>query len=295
MKAKGALSKVCPYILILPAMAGIVLFVLYPMVKLIIQSFYKVNPMNEAKSKFIGMENYSKMFHTEAFRKALVNTGYYTVFSVFLIMAIALLLAVWLSNKKDRFHSFIQGSIFLPHVISMVSVGLIFQQMMDPDFGVFNQILGALGLPAGTWLRSSDTAVASIIFTNVWKSAGYYTLILLAAIQGIPESIYEAASLDNSSKVRTFFKITLPMISPQIFFTLIVLTIGSFKIFDMIFIMTGGGPNNASTSLVYYIYSKVFQEFDIGKAAAAGVVLMVLVGIMTVLYFVGLGKKVHYQ
>lgn len=289
------MKKICPYLLILPAMTGIALFVLYPMIKLVTQSFYKVNPMNEANSRFIGFENYTKMFRTAAFQKALVNTGYYALFSVILIMAIALLLAVWLSGKQDRFHSFIQGCVFLPHVISMVSIGLIFQQMMDPDFGVFNQVLAALHLPEGTWLRSSDTAVGSIIFTNVWKSVGYYTLILLAAIQGIPASIYEAASLDNAGKFCTFFKITLPMISPQIFFTLIVLTIGSFKIFDMIFIMTGGGPNNASTSLVFYIYSKVFQESDIGKAAAAGVVLMVLVGIMTVFYFVGLSKKVHYQ
>lgn len=287
--------KTLPYLLILPAMTGIVLFVLYPMVSLIQQSFYKVNPMNASKNKFIGLENYQKMFQTSAFQKALINTGYYTFFSVILILAVSLLLSVWLAGRRSRFHSFIQGCIFLPHVISMVSIGLIFQQMMDPDFGIFNQILQALGLPASTWLRSSSTAVGSIIFTNVWKSVGYYTLILIAAIQSIPESIYEAASLDNSGNIRTFFRITLPMISPQIFFALIVLTIGSFKIFDMIFIMTGGGPNNASTSLVFYIYAKVFQEFDIGKAAAAGVILMILVGIMTILYFAGLSRKVHYQ
>lgn len=130
------MKKVYPYLFIFPAMAGIVAFVLYPMVKLITQSFYKVNPMNEANSRFIGLENYTKMFQTAAFKKALVNTGYYALFSVILIMVIALLLAVWLSGKQDRFHSFIQGSVFLPHVISMVSIGLIFQQMMDPDFGV---------------------------------------------------------------------------------------------------------------------------------------------------------------
>lgn len=177
----------------------------------------------------------------------------------------------------------------------MVSIGLIFQQMMDPDFGLFNAALEMLGLPVSTWLRSSDTVVGSIIFVNVWKFLGYYTLILIAAIQNIPKSIYEAAMLDNASKICVFFKITLPMISPQIFFVLIVLSIGSFKIFDLISIMTAGGPNNASTSLVYYIYANVFQDFDVGRAAAASVVLMVLVGIMTILYFVGLAKKVHYQ
>lgn len=289
------IDKAVPYLLIAPAMLGILFFVIYPMFNLTYKSFFKVNQLNPGKSKFVGIDNYVKMFQTSAFQKALVNTGIYAVFSVVLILLLALGLSVWLAGRRTRINSFVQGCAFLPHVISMVSVGLIFQQMMDPDFGLFNALLNALHLPSGTWLRSSDTAVGSIIFANVWKSAGYYTLILVAAVQGISPDIYEAAALDNSGKCKTFFKITLPMISPQIFFILIVLSIGSFKIFDMINIMTGGGPNNASTSLVYYIYSKIFQDFDVGRAASAGVVLMVLVGIMTGLYFVNLSKKVHYQ
>lgn len=288
-------SKWIPYFLIAPAIVGILFFVIYPMINLIYMSFYKVNQMNPEKNKFILFENYSKMFRTSAFQKAIANTGLYALFSVIIILALALLLAVWLAGKRTRFNSFVQGCAFLPHVISMVSIGLIFQQMMDPDFGLFNAALEMLGLPVSTWLRSSDTVVGSIIFVNVWKFLGYYTLILIAAIQNIPKSIYEAAMLDNASKICVFFKITLPMISPQIFFVLIVLSIGSFKIFDLISIMTAGGPNNASTSLVYYIYANVFQDFDVGRAAAASVVLMVLVGIMTILYFVGLAKKVHYQ
>lgn len=291
----GNKSKWIPYFLIAPAIVGILFFVIYPMINLIYMSFYKVNQMNPEKNKFILFENYSKMFRTSAFQKAIANTGLYALFSVIIILAIALLLAVWLAGKRTRFNSFVQGCAFLPHVISMVSIGLIFQQMMDPDFGLFNAALEMLGLPVSTWLRSSDTVVGSIIFVNVWKFVGYYTLILIAAIQNIPKSIYEAAMLDNASKICVFFKITLPMISPQIFFVLIVLSIGSFKIFDLISIMTAGGPNNASTSLVYYIYANVFQDFDVGRAAAASVVLMVLVGIMTILYFVGLAKKVHYQ
>ena len=288
-------KKWIPYLLVAPAMAGIALFVIYPMVNLVYMSFFKVNQMNPDKNKFVLFDNYTKMFRTSAFQKAMVNTGYYALFSVVIILALALLLSVWLAGRRTKFHSFVQGCAFLPHVISLVSIGLVFQQMLDPDFGVFNAILDALGLPALSWLRSSDTAVGSIVFVNVWKSVGYYTLILIAAIQSIPDSIYEAAALDNAGKIKVFFKITLPMISPQIFFVLIVLSIGSFKIFDLISIMTAGGPNNASTSLVYYIYANVFQDFDVGRAAAAGVVLRGLVGVMTVLYFVGLAKKVHYQ
>lgn len=292
---KAEKKSLTPYLLIAPAMTGIGLFVLYPLFKLIYLSFYKVNQMNPERNKFVGLENYQKMFDTSAFQKAMINTGYYTLFSVVLVLAVALLLSVWLAGNKSKFSMLLQGCAFLPHVVSMVSIGLIFQQMMDPDYGLFNAALQALGFEGSRWLRSSDTVVPSIIFVNVWKSAGYYTLILLAAIESIPSSIFEAAKLDRSSKVTTFFKITLPMISPQIFFVLIVLTIGSFKIFDMIYIMSGGGPNNASTSLVFYIYAKVFQEYDIGRASAAGVILMILVGIMTIFYFTSLSKKVHYQ
>lgn len=287
--------KCLPYFLIAPAMVGIILFVVYPMVNLIYNSFFKVNQINPDKTKYVKFENYANMFESSAFQKALINTAIYTVFSVALILAVALALSVWLAGKKSKFNSFVQGCAFLPHVISMVSIGLIFQQMMDPDFGIFNALLRCLHLPEGTWLRSSDTVVGSIILTNIWKSAGYYTLILAAAIKSIPESIYEAAALDRAGKMKTFFRITLPMISPQIFFSVIVLTIGSFKIFDMIYIMSGGGPNNASTSLVYYIYTNVFQNFDVGRASAAGVILMAMVGLMTVVYFWGLSKKVHYQ
>ena len=166
---------------------------------------------------------------------------------------------------------------------------------MDPDFGVFNAVLGAAGMEKSQFLRSSDSAMNSVIFTSAWKSIGYYTLILIAALQSIPKSIYEAADLDNAGNIRTFFKITLPMISPQIFFVLIVMTIGNFKVFETIRVMTSGGPNNATTSLVYYIYNKVFMDFDVGRAAAGGVILLIIVGIMTVLYFVSLSKKVHYQ
>ena len=289
------LEKIGPYLLVAPAMTGIALFVVYPIIKLISMSFYKVNQLNPDKTRFVGIENYQKMFKTAEFQKALVNTGYYAVFMILIVLGCSLILAVWLGSKNSKVNSAAQASAFLPHIISMVSVGLIFQQMMDPDFGVFNAVLGAAGMEKSQFLRSSDSAMNSVIFTSAWKSIGYYTLILIAALQSIPKSIYEAADLDNAGNIRTFFKITLPMISPQIFFVLIVMTIGNFKVFETIRVMTSGGPNNATTSLVYYIYNKVFMDFDVGRAAAGGVILLIIVGIMTVLYFVSLSKKVHYQ
>lgn len=293
---KGRLwEKISPYVLIAPAMVGIMLFVVYPVIKLIYMSFYKVNQLNPDKTRFVGFDNYQKMFKTAEFQKALVNTGYYALFMILIVLGCSLILAVWLGSRNSKMNSSAQASAFLPHIISMVSVGLIFQQMMDPDYGLFNAALGALGLEKSQFLRSSDSAMNSVIFTSAWKSIGYYTLILIAALQSIPKDIYEAADLDNAGSLRTFFKITLPMISPQIFFVLIVMTIGNFKVFETIRVMTAGGPNNSTTSLVYYIYNKVFMDFDVGRAAAGGVILLIIVGIMTIFYFISLSKKVHYQ
>jgi sn-glycerol 3-phosphate transport system permease protein len=164
---------------------------------------------------------------------------------------------------------------------------------MEPNLGLLNFGLKALGLPTSQWLQSSKTAMISVIIVSVWHSVGYYTLIIVAALQSIPPSIYEAAELDNAKKFKVFYKITLPLISPQLFFILIIMTIGSFKVFDTVRIMTGGGPNNATNTLVYYIYS--FRTTNIGFASATGVVLMAIIGILTFIYFRLLSKKVHYQ
>ena len=159
---------------------------------------------------------------------------------------------------------------------------------------LLNAVLGLFNLPPLRWLNSSQTAL-SVVIVSVWKSIGYYALIITAALKAIPSEIYEAAALDNSPKYRVFFRSTLPMLSPQLFFLLIVITINSFKVFDTIRIMTEGGPGNATDVLVYYIYRYAFQHFRIGYASAAGTVLMVILMILTVIYFALLGRRVHYQ
>lgn len=276
-------------------MAGIFIFTLYPIVRLVILSFYDTNLLNPDKTTFVGLRNFEKMFAKAAFEKAVVNTAVYAFFNVVIILCIALLLSFWLGRRKSKMNSLVQVAVFTPHVVSMVSISLIWLWMMEPSYGLLNTLLDAIGLPKLDWLQSSDTSMMSVILVSTWKSIGYYTLILVAALQSIPPSIYEAADLDNAGPMRTFFKITLPMISPQIFFSLIVCTIGSFKVFDTIRIMTAGGPNNSTTSLVYLIYTEVFSNSNIGYGAAVGVVLLVIVGILTALYFAFLGKKVHYQ
>ncbi|MEF3304016.1 carbohydrate ABC transporter permease [Paenibacillus sp. GYB003] len=292
MKKRKAWEAIRPYALVLPAMIGIALFVLYPVLYLIKLSFYKYNLMNKDKSKFIGTDNFTQILSREDFYSALLNTVVYTVGVVALTMALSLVIAVWL-NKKSRFNAIVQAGLFTPHIISIVSVALVWMWLMEPSYGILNFVLKSLGLPPSPWLQSSSTAMLSIVIVSVWQNLGYYTLIIVAALQSIPPSIYEAAALDNASKFKVFTKITLPMISPQLFFILIVMTIGSFKVFDTVKIMTGGGPNTATTTLVYYIYE--FRTNSIGYASATGVVLMAIIALLTFLYFRLLAKKVHYQ
>ncbi|MCS7462715.1 sugar ABC transporter permease [Paenibacillus doosanensis] len=281
-----------PYVMIGPAMIGIFLFVIYPVLYLVKLSFYKYNLLNKDKSKFVGLGNFKEIFSRDDFYHSLLTTVAYTVGVVFFTLALSLLIAVWLKNKT-RFNAIIQAGIFTPHIISIVSVSLVWMWIMEPNHGILNFIFHAVGLPSLPWLQSSSTSLLSVIIVSVWQNIGYYTLIIVAALHGVNPQIYEAAEIDSANKVQMFFRITLPLISPQLFFILIIMTIGSFKVFDTVKIMTGGGPNGSTTTLVYYIYE--FRTNSIGYASATGVVLMAIIAVLTFIYFRVLAKRVHYQ
>lgn len=289
------IDKLKPYLLLLPAFIGIGAFTVYPVVKAIYWSMYKVNQLNPSKTRFVGLDNFEYLLTNRNFLKTLRNTGVYTLWTVVIILLIAILIAVWLSKRQDRMTKFTQAAAFTPHIISMVSVAMVFSQMMNPNLGLFNKVLEALGLPPLRWLQSSDTAMGSVILVACWKSIGYYSLIVIGALQSISPDIYEAADLDNTNGWRRMTRITIPMISPQLFFTLIVMTIGSFKVFDTVRLLTDGGPNNATSTIVYYIYKTVFWDDNVGRACAASVILLICVIVMTVVYFKLLSKRVHYQ
>lgn len=284
-----------PYIMIAPAIIFLLLFTFYPMVQLAYLSFFDFNLVNPAK-EFVGLENYKTLFFVKTdFLVCLQNTAVYTVAVVVLLITLSLLFALWF-QADSRLNRFAQTAAFTPHLIAMISCAMIWSWIMDQNsFGLLNVVLGFFKLPPLRWLNSSDTAMLSIVIVSVWKSIGYYALIILASLKGIPTEIYEAAALDNAPKIRTFFKITLPLLSPQLFFLLITITISSFKVFDTIRVMTGGGPGNSTDVISYYIYRYAFQHFKIGYASAAGTVLMIILMVMTAIYFKILSKRIHYQ
>lgn len=293
-EGQSAHHRLTPYLLVGPSMVLLLIFVFYPLVNLVYLSFFDYNLISE--KTFVGLKNYEVLFFVKKdFLEALRNTAVYTVTVLFFSLLLAVLFALWL-EPESRMNRFLQKSMFTPYLISMVSCAYIWSWMYDADSGILNAMLELFGLPLSRWLNDSDLALFCVAAVAVWKSLGYYLLLVLASIRTIPTEILEAAALDNTPPVRKFFRITLPMISPQLFFLLITITISSFKVFDVVRVMTDGGPGNATDVLVTYIYRYAFQmNARVGYASAAGTVLLVILMILTYFYFRVLSKRVYYR
>ncbi|MGB8455846.1 MAG: sugar ABC transporter permease [Anaerocolumna sp.] len=279
-----------PYLLIAPSMIIFAVFMIYPIFYMVYLSFYKWNLLSD--KEFTGIKNYISMLNNPEFFQVLITTVKFMVGTVSGSIIIALLIALYLKSNS-KINRFLQSVIFAPYIVSLVSIAFIFMWMMDSDLGLFNYILGILHLPKVRWLEDPKVAIYSLVVVNIWKGAGYYTIIFVSALQSIPTYLYEAAKLDKTSKIKTFFRITLPMISPTLFFVTLTGIISGVKVFETIKIMTGGG--NSTNTLVYSIYEYGFSFYKIGYASAMGVVLMVIIGVMTLLYFKVLSKKVYYR
>ncbi len=301
MRGTTALSKterqerLKGYLLAAPAVVLLFIFTVYPLCYLIYRSLFGGNLITK-DPKFVGLENYTSLLESKDFHQVLSNTLIYTAVTVVLTMVLAVVIAAWLNSKKNRrLNELVQTCIFTPHIISMVSVSTLFLWLMDSKNGLLNILLNALGFESFPFLASPDTALFSVALVTIWKGLGYYVLLIMAALQNIPTSVYEAAEMDDTPALKTFFKITLPMISPTILFTSVVATIASFKVFDSISVMTGGGPLNSTNTLVYYIYEYAFRYGKPGQACAAGVILLVFVCVITYVQFQVSKTRVHYQ
>lgn len=283
-----------PYLMVGPAMLLMLVFIFYPLVNLVYLSFFDYNLISP--KTFAGLRNYEVLFFVKTdFIDALQNTAVYTVTVLVFSLLLAVLFALWL-EKDSWFNRFLQKSMFTPYLISMISCAYIWSWMYNIDAGILNAMLALFRLPLSRWLSDSKIAIFCVAAVSVWKSLGYYLIIVLASIKSIPTEILEAAALDNTPPLRKFFRITLPMVSPQLFFLLITITISSFKVFDVVRVMTNGGPGNATDVLVTYIYRYAFQmNARVGYASAAGSILLVILMVLTYFYFRGLSKRVYYQ
>ncbi|MFE4711015.1 MULTISPECIES: carbohydrate ABC transporter permease [Paenibacillus] len=292
MKQDNNTLRILPYVMVAPAVLILVAFYIYPIGYNIYLSFFSWNM--RGPMKFIGLKNYKELFSSSDFAHTLMNTIGYMVMEVSMVLILGLLMALFL-QKNTFINRFIQTISFTPNIISLVSVSLIWMWLMNTDKGLFNYILSLFGADPVGWLTDKNVALFSVVLVSVWKSLGFNVLIILSALGAIPPYLYEAAALDNASRRSVFFQITLKMISPTLFFLILMNIIGSFQAFETISVMTNGGPSNSTNTLIYSIYKQGFEYYRVGYASAMAVVLMLIVGLITILYFKVLNKRVHYR
>ena len=268
---------------ILPNFLGFLAFTLIPVVAAFALSFMESSSFTAPR--WIGLENFQRLFQSDTFWVALRNTVAYALGHVPLTMALALLLAMLL-NRKLKGIGFFRVAIFFPYITSLVAVAVVWNMLFSPDTGPINQFLNSIGIaePPG-WTSSSDWAMPAVIITSVWRDMGYYMVLYLAGLQAIPSELYEAAEVDGASAWQRFWNVTIPSLRPTTFFVVVMLTVSSFKVFDLIVVMTNGGPGRSTTVLSQLIYQEGIGEGKFGYSSAISLVLFVIVLTVTVLQF----------
>lgn len=268
---------------ILPNFLGFALLTLVPVVALFYVSFTNWNIFGTAK--WVGLDNFQQLWGDDSFRRSVVNTLYYVVLHVPLTLVLSLGLAMLL-NTKLRGVAFFRTAAFFPYITSIVAIAVVWNLLFSPTSGPINEGLRALGManPPG-WLTSTEWSMPAVVIISTWRDMGYYMILFLAGLQTIPRELHEAARTDGASAWQRFRAVTLPGLRPTTFFVTVILTINSFKIFDLILVLTEGGPGQSTFVLSQFIYNKGFVENKFGYASAASVVLFAMCLGFTVLQF----------
>lgn len=282
----SALLFLSPTLLIFSA------FILFPVVFSFYLSFHQWN-MFSPDHAFVGLNNYARVLDSEEFWVVLKNTAVYTLGTVPLNMALALLVAYFL-NKNVIGKKFLRTAFFTPVIISAVAAAVIWRWIYEPNFGLLNYFLGWFGLPSVNWLNDPAAAMAALIIMGVWKTLGVNMVLFAAGLAAIPAHYYEAAEIDGAGKWSRFWNITLPLLSPTTFFILVMSIIGSFQVFDIVYVLTSGGPLGTTKVLVFYLYEQAFKFFEMGFASAVAYLLFALIFILTLLQIRFLQRRVHY-
>jgi len=286
-------EPVTAYVLLLPTLLGLIVFTLGPVVASFLISFTKWDLTSPPV--WVGLGNYDAMVFLDSLsRVSFLNTLYYVAVTVPSGVALSLLLAVAM-NQKIRGIVLYRTAYFLPVISSTVAVSLLWQWLYHPEYGLLNYLLGLVGLPPSKWLADPASALPAVMVVSVWRGLGFNMVILLAGLQGVPQELYDAAAIDGAGPVGSFRDVTLPMLSPTIFFVTVLSIISSFQVFDQTYVMTRGGPLNATTTVVFYIFRQAFEWFHMGYAAALGYVLFAIILALTLLQFRVQASWVHYE
>ena len=299
-KASGARAPLSNWIIVsaflLPSLLGFIFFVLIPMAATLGMAFTDYS--GGFACAWIGLKNFYFALTSPDFLNALLNTVKFTVVTVIAQIFLGFVFAILL-NRKIFGRNFFRAVIFLPVILSLVAISLVFMVILNPDKGPVNHYLAYLGLGKIPWLTSPNTALLTIMLVTIWQSFGYYMILFLSGLQSINVELYEAANIDGAGKWQQLWRITVPMLSPTTFFCVIMAVINSFKVFDSVYVMTGGqlggGPAGSTTVLVFDIFLNAFAHYRMGYASAEAVILLLIVLIVTIVQYQGQRKWVTYE
>ncbi len=280
-------------IFLLPSLLGFILFNIIPIISSLMLSFTEWNLLTPIR--FVGVSNFVNMLTKDPlFWPSLGRTLLYASLSIPLGIVVSLFLALAM-NRPLKGIALFRVIYFIPYVSSMIAVAMVWKWLYNDQFGLINIFLSTIGLPPQSWLGNANLVIPSLVLMDVWKGAGFGMLIYLAALQSIPEQLYEAATMDGANSFQSFFKITVPLLGPAHFYMLVTGLIGGFQVFDSVYLMTKGGPGFASRVYAFNLYQTAFRQFEMGYASAMAWFLFFIIFAVTLLQFRKLGGKIQYD
>lgn len=275
-----------------PSLVGVLIFLVLPVVLVILLSFVRWDLLSPPK--WVGFSNFTDLFQYDQVGHSLLVTVYYVVLNIPIQTVIALGLALML-NRKLPAMGFFRVLYVLPFLATPVAMAVVWNWVFDPKVGAINSLLGEVGIHGPAWLGSTSWAMPVIAFANIWQYAGYNMLFFLAGLQAIPKQLYEVSGMDGANPFQQFFRITLPLLNPTLLFVLVTGFIGSFQVFDMVYVLTNGGPGNATEVMNLKIYQSAFVGFHIGQACAMSVILFLIILIFTIVQFSYFRRRTTYE
>ena len=286
-------SSTLAYLLLLPAFVLLVAFTHYPAIATLIDSFFST-PKGARPARWVGLENYEVMLADPVFWKAATNNLWFALATIPLSIGLALAMALWV-NERITGRGFLRMAYFTPTVLPMIAVANIWLFFYTPGYGLLEQITGLLGLPSHNWLGDQRTALGAITVVAVWKEAGFFMIFYLAALQSLNPNLRESAAIEGASRWYFFRRVQWPLLMPTTLFVMINAVINAVRMVDHVVVLTRGGPDNASTLLLYHLYTVGFSFWDTGYASAITVVLLAVLAAVALFQFFVLDRKAHYK
>lgn len=272
-------ENITGYLFILPQFLLFLLFAVYPILEGIRLSLYRVDYQNET---FVGLSNYTTLFQDPVFFKSIVNTVIFVVFIVLLTVLFSIFVASSIFDKDAKYVSFIRGSYYIPVMVSMVVMSMVWSFLLNPANGLISYLTSELGQGNINLLGNKTTVLPVIIFVTFATNVGQAIILYIAAMIGVPKDLFEAAEVDGASRLNVIFKILIPLVKPTTIYITIINIIAVLKIFVVIQLLTGGGPNNASVTMMYYLYNNAFKYNQIGVASAVGVIMFIITLLLSI-------------